>query len=283
MISSASVSAAASGRPPLPHGSIFHKPLRRLKAFTLIELLTVIAIISLLISILLPSLSRAREQAKSVHCLARLKEMGNALAAYMNNFGGQLPPALWNPDRKSLERETDVDFGWCEIVWTYVYSDAVKVAEHFPSQRSVRGDIWQNYFECRAAGEGQSSGHFRVYLPAWASGSYDLEKDGRYGYDTRAEPRYSSVIERVRMVLPIITDANEFSERGDGIGSDDCSYIDAAEANIAGSTGRNGNRISDRHYGGANYLFPDFHAESDRKLRERLAQDWDLNGIKDIE
>jgi len=71
--------------------------------FTLIELLVVISIISLLISILMPSLSRARGQAKSVHCLARLKEFGNALAAYDNMPGGTLPPAQWTPAESNLE------------------------------------------------------------------------------------------------------------------------------------------------------------------------------------
>lgn len=52
------------------------------KGFTLIELLVVIAIIALLVSILLPSLNRARELAKRTICGTQLKSIGNALATY---------------------------------------------------------------------------------------------------------------------------------------------------------------------------------------------------------
>lgn len=58
---------------------------RRHAGFTLIELLVVVAIIALLISILLPSLQKAREQAKAAVCLANLKAMGTGLQLYKDD------------------------------------------------------------------------------------------------------------------------------------------------------------------------------------------------------
>lgn len=63
----------------------------RFRAFTLIELLVVIAIIALLISILLPALTRARQQAKSAVCLSNMRGIGLAIYAYANDQRDFLP------------------------------------------------------------------------------------------------------------------------------------------------------------------------------------------------
>ena len=63
-------------------------PSRR-KAFTIVELLVVIAIIALLVSILLPAIGKARDQAKLTQSLSNLKNLGVAHASYAAEWNGR--------------------------------------------------------------------------------------------------------------------------------------------------------------------------------------------------
>lgn len=66
-------------------------PSRRRPAFTLVELLVVIGIISVLIALLLPALNRAREQAKGVKCLSNLRQLAQAAFMYAGQNQGFFP------------------------------------------------------------------------------------------------------------------------------------------------------------------------------------------------
>ena len=66
------------------------------RKFTLLELLIVIAIMAILVSMLLPGLNRARENARSTACVNTLKTLGFGIASYTNDNHDYLPPMCYS-------------------------------------------------------------------------------------------------------------------------------------------------------------------------------------------
>ncbi len=80
------------------------------RGFTLVELLVVIGIIAVLIGVLLPALSKARQQSNSLWCLANLRSFGQAINMYTMANNGRLPIAYW--DGWTDPNKTGTDWAW---------------------------------------------------------------------------------------------------------------------------------------------------------------------------
>jgi prepilin-type N-terminal cleavage/methylation domain-containing protein/prepilin-type processing-associated H-X9-DG protein len=85
-------------------------------AFTLVELLVVIGIIAVLISILLPTLSRIQQQSRKTACLSNLRQLGAALVLYANENRGRLPngnaPTVWDDYDGANRMITEFNATW---------------------------------------------------------------------------------------------------------------------------------------------------------------------------
>jgi len=81
------------------------------RAFTLVELLVVIGIIALLISILLPSLAKAREQGTRTKCLSNLRSLQFAFTMYCNENKQFVPATNWGANATTN--------GKCYAGWLY--------------------------------------------------------------------------------------------------------------------------------------------------------------------
>ncbi len=145
----------------------------RYAGFTLVELLVVVAIISMLMGVLMPALTSARDKAKDVTCAARLQQWGLAFACYANEYSGMWPhcdgldrgPRHYTHPLISKEDMADWH-GWVDLLPTLI---GMKPWREHP-RRGYPGP--ETFYQCA----------FGVLIPGEGTYSYRPERDGYFSY-----------------------------------------------------------------------------------------------------
>jgi prepilin-type N-terminal cleavage/methylation domain-containing protein len=108
------------------------------RAFTLVELLVVIAVIAVLIGLLLPAIQKVREAASLSRCLNNLKQLGLATHNANDNYG-VLPPAngYYPPSNTSVEAAP-------VTYWILPYLDQVDLLQKIEANGGINGVIFYN-------------------------------------------------------------------------------------------------------------------------------------------
>lgn len=282
--------------------------------FSLLELLAVIAIISLLMAILLPALSRSRKQARATDCLTKLKGIGNAIASYAAENGDLLPPNSidWHSQQTAYMHAQLIDrcqlpvlYGWAELLYEQTTPSPQPFAwKHFPVQRNAGGEYGSAFTCAEATTKADHAGHYRSYYVSWANSIAILDDEKRLIGLRSGGHALSPPIGTLLPRMVLIGASNEYSDAGDNIGSPaypdaSCVNVESAEAHETSSFGlarRGGvlyntvattadgpgtNNMARRHGAAPNILFADLHAERSLITLRKLACDWDLNGVQD--
>jgi prepilin-type N-terminal cleavage/methylation domain-containing protein len=87
------------------------------RAFTLIELLTVIAIIAILAGILFPVFAKAREKAEQTQCINNVKQLGTAVNMYATDYDSKLP----------VIGDTNAPLYWPATLYPYTKNDQILI------------------------------------------------------------------------------------------------------------------------------------------------------------
>jgi prepilin-type N-terminal cleavage/methylation domain-containing protein/prepilin-type processing-associated H-X9-DG protein len=226
-------------------------------AFTLVELLVVVAIIALLIAILLPSLNKAREAGRSVVCMTHLKQIGQAILMYAGDNNQTLPYAV------ATLPGTETWLSYDDLLNPYLGGTLdleKRKTDHYipmkmpvflcPSDRLPPG--WymrRSYSLCRGSGQNYAS-----YIDsgvAFAAWTYDPLNPVK-------------TVRLTEIAGPSDTmQASEWSNTYNNMGNGSGGVLDYPQQQMAGYTGSPGAAYDtgNLHGGLVNYLLVDGHVE----------------------
>lgn len=205
--------------------------MKRRKGFTLIELLVVVAIIALLISILLPSLARAREITKRAVCASNLRGIGQAVKVYANDNYDYYPASPFS----AADTNGDPTVQWMEQMGanykTNITDQPELLNKVHPSRALfllvIDGSCTSKQFICPSSGDneddmrnkGSGSGNTQVAAqPGVTRFDFRGYPFVSYGYQLPFGPK-AKPNENLDPRMAILADKGPFFEAGESIDS----------------------------------------------------------------
>ncbi|MFN0135212.1 MAG: DUF1559 domain-containing protein [Phycisphaerae bacterium] len=188
---------------------------RKASAFTLIELLVVVAIIAMLLAILLPSLTNAREQAKRVKCSSNLRQMGTAFQMYAGDYLGRCMPLGYRSTSASASDDPSPAIFW----WG---TDEAGQVDH------TRGFVWRylsmppgdaSVFECPSQpwGSYTPQGHAQAVTSTYGYNGYYLSPPHVSEWSSFIRHRPWQRVETIRLPSKVFAYADTLIQIGDDI------------------------------------------------------------------
>ena len=221
------------------------KTTSRVYAFTLIELLIVIAIIALLAAILFPVFSRARENARRSTCQSNEKQLSLGLIQYTQDYDELLPP--WSAASLS-------GYYWHELVQPYVKNYQIL---RCPSALAAKG---------QALLDGNPN------QPTYGMGGLGSTTSRKVMYSLNGmHLSYIKEPARTFLFVETISSTNYFN--GNGYGT---AYVRLENIAVGTDPESNIEFHSDMHFDGSNVAFADGHV---KWIKKGTGKDyvWDLN------